>query len=231
MLKGLYPQLVQKVIKMPTLKAGLSRSTQLPRRIYFNGQKNEGFKVYCLIQYEKISCCQAATACYSSLGQLLAPELSAPWFRGSSLAEQGRFWWLQREDRPLNEPLHPTLPTAAQETTRWSETGRFFRWKWLLAPAEKNMRRFLPASVLCWNPWRSLQAFAACRRPFQQKPGPWGVCHLTNGVLGKVTHAEQIHKQINHSLFYELLGDCVLRSMHISSSKQIEVKAGTNLAF
>lgn len=129
MLKGLYPQLVQKVIKMPTLKAGLSRSTQLPRKIYFNGQKNEGFQVYCLIQYGKISCCHAATACYSSLGQVLEPELSAPWFRGSSLAEQGRFWWLQREDRPLNEPLHPTLPTAAQETTRWSETGRFFRWK------------------------------------------------------------------------------------------------------
>lgn len=80
---------------MPTLKAGLSRSTQLPRRIYFYGQKNGGFQLCCLIQYGKISCCHAATACYSSLGQLLAPELSEPWFRGDSLVEQGRFWWLQ----------------------------------------------------------------------------------------------------------------------------------------
>lgn len=96
MLKGLYPQLVQRVIKKPTLKAGLSRSTQLPRRIYFNGQKNGGFQPCCLIQYEKISCFHASTACYSSLGQLLAPELSAPWFRGSSIQHRQQ----QHEKQP-----------------------------------------------------------------------------------------------------------------------------------
>lgn len=103
-----------------------------------------------ITQYSMKNCLtDMQTACYNSLGQVLTPEPTslAQRFKGSYLLEKDGLWqqwgrWGRSKDVNLS---------STQETIGWSETGRFFRWKFLFGTGKKKRkkppqdRKILPA--------------------------------------------------------------------------------------
>lgn len=167
-----------------------------------------------ITQYSMKNCLtDMQTACYNSLGQVLTPEPTslAQRFKGSYLLEKDGLWqqwgrWGRSKDVNLS---------STQETIGWSETGRFFKWKFLFGTGKKKEKnphkteRSCQQSITLESLKVSLAFCCCCYKSFQQKTLALRCLshHLTNGALGKVTHVEQIHMQINYSLFYNAWGD------------------------